>query len=54
MKRENKALKDILLADAGRLNIHGEDVEGYAYYYEKISGLFSSLYAWVFRSITTL
>ncbi|KAI3916128.1 hypothetical protein MKW98_004569 [Papaver atlanticum] len=42
LKRENKALKDILkdilLADAGRLNIQGEDVEGYANYYEKISG----------------
>ncbi|KAI3894274.1 hypothetical protein MKW92_044125 [Papaver armeniacum] len=42
LKRENKALKDILkdmlMADAGRLNIHVEDVEGYANYYEKISG----------------
>ncbi|KAI3948107.1 hypothetical protein MKX01_014706 [Papaver californicum] len=39
LKRENKALKhilkDILMADAGRLNIHGEDVEGDANYYEK-------------------
>lgn len=58
LKRENKVLKDILkdmlLADAGRLDTHGEDVEGYASYYGKISGLFSSLYAWVFRYITTL
>ncbi|XP_026454015.1 kinesin-like protein KIN-1 [Papaver somniferum] len=58
LKRENKALKDILkdllMAGAGRLNIHGEDAEGDANYYEKISGLFSSLYSWVCRSITTL
>ncbi|KAI3853918.1 hypothetical protein MKW92_009794 [Papaver armeniacum] len=42
LKRENKALKDILkdllMAGAGRLNIHGEDAEGDANYYEKISG----------------
>ncbi|KAI3853917.1 hypothetical protein MKW92_009793 [Papaver armeniacum] len=42
LKRENKVLKDILkdllMAGAGRLNIHGEDAEGDANYYEKISG----------------
>ncbi|KAI3871888.1 hypothetical protein MKX03_012924 [Papaver bracteatum] len=41
LKSENKALKDILkdllMVGAGRLNIHGEDAEGDANYYEKIS-----------------
>ncbi|KAI3875660.1 hypothetical protein MKW92_046488 [Papaver armeniacum] len=46
LKRENKVLKDILkdllIAGAGRLNIHGEDAECDANYYEKISDIMST------------
>ncbi|MCL7025089.1 hypothetical protein MKW94_023128 [Papaver nudicaule] len=52
LKRENKALKDIVMLGTDKLNVRGEDVEGD--YYEKVPGLFSSLYSWVFRSMTTL